>query len=144
VTPAHFGDVMPNSSCALTATKPGIGEHHPAFIHTCARPHSATNLGTRATLHDYHLEGEEVNADSRRIRGEVRWPRNIAQSLCYDSASPALLLRAERSDRCAHQLLDTRLTIHIADRRGAGGAIAGQRLLLSAKFGIEVAARQLE
>ncbi len=62
---------MPNSCRALTATKPGTGEHHPAFIHPCARPHFATNLGTRATLHDYHLDEDEVNADSVRIRGEA-------------------------------------------------------------------------
>src|SRR5258708_7718066 len=71
VAPARFGDVMSNSCHALTATKPGTGEHHPAFIHPCPRPHFATNLGTRATLHDYHLDGDEVNADSGRIRGEA-------------------------------------------------------------------------
>src|SRR5713226_10116155 len=54
VAPAHFGDVMPNSCRALTVTKPGTGEHLPALIHPCAKPSFATNLGTRATLHDYH------------------------------------------------------------------------------------------
>ena len=58
---------MPNSSGALTKTKPGIGEHHPAAIHPCVRPHFATNLRTRATLHDYHLEGMR----SMRIAGEL-------------------------------------------------------------------------
>src|SRR5260370_29581557 len=66
VAPAHFGGVMPNLCRALTTTKPGTGEHHPAFMHHCARPHFATNLGTRATLHDYHLDGEEGNANSVR------------------------------------------------------------------------------
>jgi len=36
------------------------------------------------------------------------------------------------------------LTLRILDRRGACGAIASQSLLLSAKLGIEVAARQLK
>jgi len=64
VAPAHFGGEMPNSSRALTARKPGLGERRPAYIHPCMRLHIARNLGTQATLHDYHLEGEEVNADS--------------------------------------------------------------------------------
>src|SRR6266851_1575503 len=73
VAPAYFGGEMPNSCCALTATKPGTGEHHPAFIHPCARPHFATNLRTRATLHAYHLDGDEVNADSGRSGAVVEY-----------------------------------------------------------------------
>ncbi len=68
---AHFGGEMPNLCIALTATKPGTGERRPVLIHPCVKPHFATNLGTRATLHDYHLDGDEVNADSRRIWGET-------------------------------------------------------------------------
>src|SRR5229473_5154414 len=64
VAPAHFGGEMQNLCCALTATKPGSGERRPAFIHPWVRPHIATNLGSQATLHDYHLDGDEVNADS--------------------------------------------------------------------------------
>jgi hypothetical protein len=60
---------MPNSGCALTTTKPGSGECRPAFIHPCVRPHFAMNRRTRATLHDYHLDGDEVNADSGRGGG---------------------------------------------------------------------------
>ncbi len=55
---------MPILCCALTATKPGIGERRPACIHPCVRTHFATNLWTRATLHHYHLEGDAVNADA--------------------------------------------------------------------------------
>jgi len=55
-----------------------------------------------------------------------------------------LLFRAQRRDRCAHQLVDTGLTLRILDRQGACGAITGQGLLLSAKFGIQVTARQLK
>jgi hypothetical protein len=47
---------------ALTATKPGTGERRPAFLHPCVKPHFATNLRTRATLHHYHLDGDAVNA----------------------------------------------------------------------------------
>jgi hypothetical protein len=53
---------MPNLSRALTARKLGTGERRPALIHPCVRLHLARNLGTQATLHDYHLEGDEVNA----------------------------------------------------------------------------------
>src|SRR5438309_11064170 len=39
------------------------------------KPHFATNLTTRATLHDYHLDGDEVNADSGRTgSGTESWP----------------------------------------------------------------------
>ena len=58
--------------CALTAKKPGTGEHHPALIHPCARLHYATNLGTRARLHHYHLNGDEVNADSGTLNVKAR------------------------------------------------------------------------
>ena len=62
VAPAHFGGEMPNLSRAFTARKLGTGERRPALIHPCVRLHIARNLGTQTTLHDYHLEGDEVNA----------------------------------------------------------------------------------
>src|SRR6266851_2716996 len=68
VAPAFFGGEMPNLCCALTATKPGSGECHPALTPSCAWPRFATNLGTQATLHHYHLRGDEVNADSARAQ----------------------------------------------------------------------------
>ena len=71
---------MQNPCCALTAKKPGTGEHHPAFIHPCARPHYATNLGTRATLHHYHLDGDEVNADSGTMQYEGEDGRGVLRS----------------------------------------------------------------
>jgi hypothetical protein len=43
----------------------------PSLYPPCVKPHFATNLGTHATLHDYHLDGDEVNADSGRIWGEM-------------------------------------------------------------------------
>src|SRR6266481_9847275 len=56
----------------------------------------------------------------------------------------AIVLHAQRCDRCTHELPDTGLTLRILDWRGACGAIASQSLQLSAKLGIEVAARQLK
>jgi len=44
----------------------------PSLYPPCVKPHFATNLGTHATLHDYHLDGDGVNADSGRIWGEMR------------------------------------------------------------------------
>jgi len=72
---------MPILCCALTATKLGTGEGRPAFIHPCVRPHFATNLGTRATLHDYHLEGEKVNADPRGFKSKKTGSRGILLNL---------------------------------------------------------------
>jgi hypothetical protein len=56
---------MPKLCCALTATKLGSGAAQP-LLYPSVRPHIATNLRTQATLHDYHLDGDEVNADSGR------------------------------------------------------------------------------
>ena len=125
MAPAHLGVEMPDSRCALTATKPGTGERRPAFIHPCARPHFATNLRTRATLHHYHLDGDEVNADSRRIRDDRRAAVEFIPILQLRLREAGFLLRAQRRDRRAHQLLDTGLTIRILDWQGARGAIAG-------------------
>ena len=145
MAPAHFGDEMPNSCCALTTTKPGSGECRPAFIHPCVRPHFATNLRTRATLHHYHLDWDEVNADSGADDGQhVRIAVEYRPILRLNPVYVILLFRAQRCDRCAHQLVDTGLTLRILDRQGACGAITGQGLLLSAKFGIQVTARQLK
>src|SRR5437867_1746621 len=127
VAPAHFGGEMPNSYCALTKTKLGFGERRPAAIHPCGRPHFATNLGTRATLHDYHLDGDKVNADSGRIADEVRIAfayRPIVRG--RNNVQAILLFRAERCDRCAHELLDTGPALPIVDRQGACGAITCQ------------------
>jgi hypothetical protein len=66
--------------CALTAKKPGTGEHHPAFIHPCVRPHYATNLEARATLHDYHLDGNEVNVHSGAVQCEREGDHGLARS----------------------------------------------------------------
>jgi hypothetical protein len=71
VAPAHLGGEMPNLSRAFTARKLGTGEHRPALIHPCVRLHIARNLGPQATLHDYHLEGDEVNAIRAGYR--ARW-----------------------------------------------------------------------
>ncbi len=68
---AHFGCEMRNLCRALTATKPGTGERRPAFLHPCVKPHFATNLRTRAALHHYHWDGEEVNAHRESIRASV-------------------------------------------------------------------------
>jgi hypothetical protein len=54
------------------------------------------------------------------------------------------LLGAQRCDRCARQFPYMGLTLRILDRQGDCSPVAGQSLLLSAKFGIEVAARQLK
>ena len=130
---------------ALTAKKRGTGEHHPAFIHPSERPHYATNPGTRATLHDYHPRGDAVNADSGGIQGQGGDDCGaLLESRSQGFMNPVQSLRAKGCDRCENQFLNTRLTLRILDRQGACGAITGQSLLLSAKFGIEVAARQLK
>jgi hypothetical protein len=61
---------MPNLRCALTARSWVPGNPAQPLLHPCVRPHFAMNLRTRATLHHYHLDGDEVNADSERMRGE--------------------------------------------------------------------------
>ena len=76
--------------CALTAKKPGAGEHHPAFIHPCVRPNYATNLGTRATLRHYHLEGDEVNAHSVTVRDEGKDDRRVFLSLAAKTSRARL------------------------------------------------------
>ena len=116
---------MPNSCRALTPTKSGSGECRPAFFHPGVKPHFATNLRTRATLHDYHLDGDAVNADSRTIRDDRRAAVEFIPILQLRLREAGFLLRAQRRDRRAHQLLDTGLTIRILDWQGAGGAIAG-------------------
>ena len=67
VAAVPFGGEMLILHSAFTATKPGTGERRPTLIHPSLRPHFAANLVTRATLHDYHLEGDKVNADCQRI-----------------------------------------------------------------------------
>src|SRR5258708_21628136 len=79
-----------------------------------------------------------------RIGGEAGRSLSIGQPCAYDSVSPAFLLRAQCSNGCAHQIVDTGLTFRILERQGTCDAITCQSLLLSAKFGIEVAARQLK
>jgi len=44
--------------------KAGIRGTPPSPYPPSVSPHFATNLGARATLHDYHLDGDEVNAHS--------------------------------------------------------------------------------
>ncbi len=70
MAPAHFRGEMPVLCCALTATEPGTGESRPACIHPCVRTPFATNLETRATLHDYHPEGDAVNTDASGSGGK--------------------------------------------------------------------------
>ena len=71
---------MPNSSVALTTVKPGSGERRPAYIHPCVRTRFATNLRTRATLHDYHLHRDKVNAESSQMLIEPeRWRQSLAR-----------------------------------------------------------------
>jgi hypothetical protein len=134
---------MPNLSRAFTARKLGTGEPRPALIHPCVRLHIARNLGTQTTLHDYHLEGDEVNAIRAGLGQEGGWLLGPAQS-GHDSVRSICLLRAEGCDRGAHQILDTSLTLCILDLQSTCGVIAGQSLLFPAKFGVEVAARQLK
>jgi hypothetical protein len=68
VAPAFFGGEMPNLCCALTATSRDSGNATQPLLHPCVWLHFATNPGTQATLHHYHLGGDEVNADSGRVR----------------------------------------------------------------------------
>ena len=110
----------------------------PGLVHPCVRLHFASNLRTRATLHDYHLEGDEVNADSELTKEARRtvWRLNSGRS----SGS----LQAQGCNGGARQVLDMGLTVRVLDRQGGGGAIAGQGELLSAEFGVEVTARELK
>jgi len=96
VAPAHFRGEMPVLCCALTATEPGTGESRPACIHPSVRTHFATNLGTRATSHDYHPEGDAVNTtDAREFRGEEDDLSGVLGKICgRDSVARASLLRA--------------------------------------------------
>jgi hypothetical protein len=57
---------------------------------------------------------------------------------------PALVLHAQRGNRDARQFLNMRLTLSILEGQSACGAVTGKRLLLTAKFGKEVATRQLK
>ncbi len=135
---------MPNSCGALTTTKPGSGEPCPAFTHPCARTHFATNLRARATLHDYHLHGDEVNADSNQTRNGVEaWLRSFARSFGAN-CERSTLRHAQSCHRCAHQLLDTCVTFCVLDLKGRRGVITVQGLALPAELGEEVAAGQLK
>src|SRR5260370_8226452 len=89
MAPAYFGGEMPNLCCALTATSWDSGNATQPLLHPCVRPHFATNRRTRATLHDYHLRGDEVNADSERT-----------------GARTTLSLHCQCSNGYAHQLLE--------------------------------------
>jgi len=127
MAPAYFGGEMPNLCCALTATSWDSGNATQPLLHPCVRPHFATNLRTRATLDDYHLRGDEVNADSERTE-----------------ARTTLSLHCQCSNGCAHQILEMGSALRILEGQFASGAITGQSLLLPAKFGIEIAARKLK
>ena len=100
------------------------------------RPHSATNLGQPYLIIIW------MGTTSKRIR---RANRSIAARYRpVRRLNTVHLFRAQRGNRCAHQLLDMALTLSILDWQGACGAITGRGLLLSAKFCIKVAARQLK
>ena len=116
----------------------------PSFYHPCVRPHYATNLEARATLHDYHLDGDEVNAHSGAVQCAQKGDRGLARSPAGKLSESSSALRAKRCNRCAHQLPYMGLTLRILDLQGACSTIAGQSLLFSAKFGVEVAPRQLK
>src|SRR5437016_2230538 len=71
--------------------------------------------------------------------------RGVYVKICgCDFAGPASLFGTKRCDRYARQFMNMLLTLRILDRQGACGPITSQSLLLSAKFGIEVATRQLK
>src|SRR5260370_38256592 len=83
-----------------------------------------------------------------RIRGGHKQRRGCGSGRIvncgYDSEKPAVLFRAKRCNRGAHQLLHVGPTLHILDRQRARGAITDQSLLFTTKLCIEVSARQLK
>ena len=107
--------------------KLGFGECLPALTPPLRLTALASNLTARATLHDYHLQGDKVNADSKQTE-----------------ARTTLLLQSQCGDGCAYQVLEMGMTFGILDRQGACSSIARQGLLLSAQLGVKVAARHLK
>ncbi len=76
-------------------------------LHPCARPRFATNLGARATLHAYHSDRVEVNAESSGRRSVRR----------------DLFLHTQGGNRFAREVLNMRLALRILNRQGACRAI---------------------
>ena len=97
-------------------------------LHPCVRRRFALNLGARATLHAYHSDRVEVNAESSGRRSVRR----------------DLFLHTQGGNRFAHEVLNMRLALRIVNRQGACRAITDQRLFFAAKLGVEIATRQLE
>ena len=126
---------MPNSCRALTGA--GFG----ASIHRSVRPHFAINLGQPYLIIIWMgTRSKRIRTGESQTRGKHRY-RPVRRPNTVEAIH---LFRAQRGNRLAHQLLDMTPTLSILDWQGACGAITGRGLLLSAKFCIEVAARQLK
>jgi len=90
------------------------------------------------------VEGDEVNAHSVTVRDEEKEDRPVSSVSRPRLREPALLIAGQAlRSMCAPAPSYGIDTPHSGPRLRLR-AIAGQSLLLSAKFGVEVAARQLK